>query len=324
MTTEPTVRYGGFASQDGEEITDFFRSTYADTSLRFGRVRPDSRLVARTLDVPEVGADRVRTTIDYAGTVEQGFDDFLFFTVNDGAIALEAGTMSARVGAGGSSFYPVGLPVSFEVSHFDVHALRLSADLVATRAEEVFGTPAALLRFTGLDPVSPQMGRYWRALVRLAAGALAEEDSPLAVPLLAADLARTLATAALHVFPHTAMEPARLPAPGRVLPAAVRRAVAHLEAHAAEPVTLSEVAEAAGTSARALQHAFRSHLDTTPLAMLRTIRLRRAHEDLVVGDPARGDTVAVIARRWGFGHPGRFAREYRAVHGVAPADTLRT
>jgi transcriptional regulator GlxA family with amidase domain len=74
-------------------------------------------------------------------------------------------------------------------------------------------------------------------------------------------------------------------------------------------------------SVRSLQEAFRSHLDTTPMAYLRAVRLRHIHADL----RARGDGVSVtdVALRWGITHAGRFAQEYRRMFGQPPAQTLR-
>jgi transcriptional regulator GlxA family with amidase domain len=48
-----------------------------------------------------------------------------------------------------------------------------------------------------------------------------------------------------------------------------------------------------------------------------------AHQDLMAGDPSRGDTVAGIAARWGFLHAGRFSIGYRATYGRSPSRTLR-
>jgi AraC-like DNA-binding protein len=43
----------------------------------------------------------------------------------------------------------------------------------------------------------------------------------------------------------------------------------------------------------------------------------------VVGrSAAAGDTVAAIARRWGFSRPGRFAAVYQAAYGRPPSHTL--
>lgn len=53
------------------------------------------------------------------------------------------------------------------------------------------------------------------------------------------------------------------------------------------------------------------------------VRLRRAHDELRVGDP-RTDSVAAIARKWGFRHTGRFAGAHEAEYGESPVRTLRS
>ncbi|WP_230763669.1 helix-turn-helix transcriptional regulator [Agromyces mediolanus] len=103
----------------------------------------------------------------------------------------------------------------------------------------------------------------------------------------------------------------------------MRRAVDYAESHAAEPVTVDDLAAAARLTSRGLQAAFRRHLDTTPSEYLRRVRLARAHEELRAADPTAGDTVRGIARRWGFGNDARFARAYREAYGVTPVATLR-
>ncbi|MHC1558727.1 helix-turn-helix domain-containing protein [Actinomycetospora sp. C-140] len=106
-------------------------------------------------------------------------------------------------------------------------------------------------------------------------------------------------------------------------PATLRRAVAHLEEHAAEDVDVADVAEVAGLGVRGLQMAFRRWRGTTPLGHLREIRLGRAHEELRAADP-RTTTVADVAARWHFTHPGRFSVTYRRRYGCSPSDTLRS
>ena len=110
---------------------------------------------------------------------------------------------------------------------------------------------------------------------------------------------------------------------GDVRPPAVRRAIAYLEGAAAEDVRISDVAAAARLSARALQEAFRSNLDTTPMAYLKSIRLARAHADLRRASLEGGTTVADVAYRWGFGNLGRFAADYRREFGRSPSEVLR-
>lgn len=105
-------------------------------------------------------------------------------------------------------------------------------------------------------------------------------------------------------------------------PRAVRRAKDLIEDHAAEALTVEDVAEAVGLSVRALQKGFQQHLNTTPTAYLRDIRLARTHAELSTADPA-SRTVTDVALRWGFLHLGRFSVEYRRRYGETPSQTLR-
>lgn len=104
-------------------------------------------------------------------------------------------------------------------------------------------------------------------------------------------------------------------APGAA-PAAMRRALAFIDHHAGDDLSLQDIAAAGGCSPRALQEAFRRHLDTTPTAHLRARRLvgvrRELHEH-----PER--SVAEVAHAWGFLHLGRFAAAYRREFGELPS-----
>lgn len=99
-------------------------------------------------------------------------------------------------------------------------------------------------------------------------------------------------------------------------------AVDFIEANAHRPIGLADIAAACNRGPRALQLAFRRAADTTPWAYVRSVRLARAHRDLVRADPRR-ETVLAIALRWGFTNRSRFSAEYRAAYGEAPGATLR-
>ena len=107
-------------------------------------------------------------------------------------------------------------------------------------------------------------------------------------------------------------------------PITLRRAVAFIDDNAELDLTVSDIARAASVTPRALQLAFRRHLDTTPLRHLRRVRLARAREDLLSATAGDGHTVTAIAYRWGFPSPSRFAEEYRATYGDLPSNTLRS
>lgn len=108
----------------------------------------------------------------------------------------------------------------------------------------------------------------------------------------------------------------------RTAPRAIRHAVDIIEEEAHLPLTLSSIAARSHISVRTLQQGFQRHLDTTPMAYLREVRLRRAHETLLTSDPSMV-TVASVAYRWGFSNLGRFAAAHAARYRETPTQTLR-
>lgn len=100
----------------------------------------------------------------------------------------------------------------------------------------------------------------------------------------------------------------------------VRQAMDFMLDRLGEPVSVTAVAEACGTSARSLQAAFRSELETTPVRWLRVQRLERAHALLASGAP--GLSVTDVAYRCGFFHLGEFGAAFRTRYGVTPSALL--
>ncbi|HEY0718886.1 MAG TPA: helix-turn-helix transcriptional regulator, partial [Streptosporangiaceae bacterium] len=149
-------------------------------------------------------------------------------------------------------------------------------------------------------------------------------DSPAAHPVLAEELARTAAITALHTFPNTALTVSYQPGPGWAAPVTVRRAAGYIEAHADQPVTLNQIADAAGVTGRPLRHAFRRYYGATPTQYLRRTRLEHAHTELTAADPASGTTVTAVAHRWGWTSLNGFTAAYQQRFGQSPSRTLRT
>ena len=104
-------------------------------------------------------------------------------------------------------------------------------------------------------------------------------------------------------------------------PKALQAALAYIDANRARRVTLSELAGAAFTTPRTVQHLFRRYLDVTPTAYVRQVRLAAARQELLTAHRSEA-TVTATAARWGFGHTGRFAVLYRQTYGESPHQTL--
>lgn len=152
------------------------------------------------------------------------------------------------------------------------------------------------------------------AHVSVSLGAAHEDD------ILADELRRHALLSTLSTFSTPYVEAVARAHQRSAAPRTIRRAIAHIEAHAHQPLTLEDIALASGISARGLQHAFRRHLDTTPTEYLRRVRLTAAHEELRAGTVV---SVAEAARRWGFSSASRFARYHREHYGQNPAEVLR-
>lgn len=162
--------------------------------------------------------------------------------------------------------------------------------------------------------------RGWAGLLLSLRRNMDDPHTLLTEPLVAGPIAEGILNGFLLAASHSHSAALREPTPpGRTV--AVRAAVDLMESDPRAPLTVSAIAAHSGVSVRTLQNAFRRQMGMPPLTYLRDVRLRRAHQDLRDGDPTV-ESVAGIARRWGFGHPGRFASAHEAKYGEMPLKTL--
>lgn len=310
-----------FASHDPAEAHEILTELYGAHRPSFSG-EPDDfdfRLLYRTAG--ELGSDTLRHTMATRAVVDP-LDYFLAVDVLDGALTLEAGRDKRRLDRGAVGCHPSDATVTVTWDHLDAAFVRLPLDTIARVAAERNGSDGRALRFDGSAPVSTALAFHWRSMSQFLRMQLSTRDSVLGNALLRAHTVDLVAATVLASFPNTMMTIGYRPGPGRVAPAALRRAVAYIDANAHSPITLTDLAAAAGTSVRALQFAFRRHYDTTPTGYVRRARLEHAHRELQSGDPHTA-SVAAIAAKWGFAHPARFAAYYRAQYGRPPSQTLR-
>ena len=177
------------------------------------------------------------------------------------------------------------------------------------------------VRFTLGQDLRAQRMSAWLDVVRMVCDQVDSGHDLVTHPLAVRHLEQLLSSSFLLGSRHSCTE--LLQASERAIaPRTVRLALDFLQAHAADPITVEDVALAAGVGVRALQEAFRRHLDTTPTAYLRRLRLDGARQDLEAGSPG-ASSVTDVALRWGFVHLSRFAADYRKSFDESPRDTLR-
>lgn len=160
------------------------------------------------------------------------------------------------------------------------------------------------------------------AMARIAAAlqaSLSESALLRRAPAALASLSDAFIHMVLETLPHRfSSELYRRASP---VPWYVKRAVEFMHANLSLPLTVEEIAAACDVSSRTIQVGFQRFKMTTPTAYLQHLRLEGVHQELM--HARRGQTVGDIAPKWGFGHLGRFAGEYRAYFGCFPSQTLR-
>jgi AraC-like DNA-binding protein len=313
-----------FCTSDPDRSGAYLASMYG-TGMRMGRpsaghatFRHERRTASRLC------LDRVALPMTVAVDVEP-LDRILVQEVLDGCLSVRFGHGDTDYPVGSVMVpAPPGLPYHTDVKNIftDITVLDLGfLRAVAGLDHRDGAAPLRLLR--PREAASPTHTALWR-VARQDAWRLLDDTGVPAAPLVLDAAARVLAAVTLTAFPnnYAAADPLQA-GPGHVGAETVRRAVEFIDAHADRPITLGDIASAAGVSARALQYGFRHHHDTTPMAYLRRVRLERAHHDLRRAQAGDGETVAVVAARWGWATPRAFSTVYRQVYGTSPAQALR-
>jgi AraC-like DNA-binding protein len=253
--------------------------------------------------------------------VFNGLPDLTIVEHREGpASQLTTGSDTFKLRAGDCFLLPPHRPHKAAFDSIGVAITTLSlADLqrdAAVRVEH----EAVEIDFT--RPVTPAAGRHWAQTIQYVEGLVSNSPLLATAPLARRELGWLVSSAVLACFPNSTLDSETASYAGDT-PEPLRRALSFIDESAGNPITLDEIAVAARLSPRGLQAAFRRHLETTPLAYLRSVRMERAHRDLQSADPADGVSVAAVAAKWGFTHLGRFAVEYRRRFGTYPSQTLR-
>ncbi|WP_320779245.1 AraC family transcriptional regulator [Streptomyces sp. CRN 30] len=310
-----------FDSGDLDTAEEFLSHAYA--RLRIGNNGTEAnRTRMRRGVMPSVSIDELDMNYEMSYSVEP-LGRLALCVMHEGTIADHTiQGVSASYGPGDIAVLaPPELPYSGRVRAARYNVTMLDDHLLSQVADP--GPSGAPVRLTGNRPRTPAAARYLKHLIFHLRDQVLADPAVRDEPLIVSTGAQSLAAGVLAAFPHSARTDPAAQDRRDAHSATLRRAVAYIDDHAEQPVTVAEIAAAAHVTVRALQYAFRRHLDTTPTAYLRTVRLSHAHRELRAARPAGGATVTGIAAHWGFLQPSRFAAAYRAAYGVSPSHTLR-
>jgi transcriptional regulator GlxA family with amidase domain len=94
----------------------------------------------------------------------------------------------------------------------------------------------------------------------------------------------------------------------------VRRAIAWIKEHFAEPLRVEHLADLAGMSPASFHRHFKTATAMSPLQYQKNLRLREARRLLATNQDAARTAFAV-----GYESPSQFSREYARLFGLPPA-----
>lgn len=161
----------------------------------------------------------------------------------------------------------------------------------------------------------------WCRLIQLLAHEVDNDCGMLGSRIVQSHFEQMIIGALLFSQPNNYTDELQRPTPP-IAPNFVKRAEEYIHAHAADPISVVELAEHTGVSTRALYAGFQNFRGVSPMAFLKAVRLDRVRKDLLAASPTCG-IVTNVATRWGFTHFGHFTAAYKRRFGVTPSQTLR-
>ncbi|MBW2659860.1 MAG: helix-turn-helix transcriptional regulator [Deltaproteobacteria bacterium] len=100
-----------------------------------------------------------------------------------------------------------------------------------------------------------------------------------------------------------------------------RRAELIIRKYPHQQLTIDQICNLVGCSARSLHLGFKECYGTSPGRYARTLALNAAHQQLC--NLPENETISNIAMSWGFYHLGRFSRQYKEFFSELPSATVK-
>ncbi|MDF1749249.1 MAG: AraC family transcriptional regulator [Alphaproteobacteria bacterium] len=254
---------------------------------------------------------------------EENTDEVLIYVVTSGSGTVQHGAKDMQATISKGFIRDTAMPVDASQKDLSTFMIPISKKKLKDHVNSLMGTEPDLMDISfnqEIDILTPG-----GAIVRNTIFYLAEAlDGPLRGlnnPILNAQLEDMLLTQILTLLPNSYQDVLNGHPISTVVPYNIKRAREYIHAHADKKVGLAEIVAAAGCSYRAVQRGFLDAYGVSPMAYLRTVRLRRIRAMLLAG-PGEG-SISEIAQKMGFCHAGRFSQAYCREFGELPSETLR-
>lgn len=197
--------------------------------------------------------------------------------------------------------------------------LRVDQELINRSCQTLLGrTLKDDVNFTPAMAFGSHTGQQWLRMMSWAFDFLSEdwELSSVMQSQIKSNIINTLLASQPHNYSDDLLNDTPM-----LTPHFVKRIEKYIEENAHLPLTINDLAEFAGVSARTLFTGFSRYRNTTPMRYLKEVRLQYVYEEL--RNAVRGQhSVTDIALKWGFSHLGHFGTDYKRRFGESPSATL--
>lgn len=317
MSLPPFVRHS-FRTSDEATAREFLDKAFGGRMAAGSGREPGLRVDLTSVIADDFSATDMKLPGEVAFTVT-GRDQLVVNTVLSGGVSHERGKTFDEFGPGQvmAGNYPTAR-VAARIHDVQLHTVVLSVPLLRSVGGLDADEPWRVLA----NSSTPTAANRWQSVTRFVNQTLVDPGA-VTSPLIVPSLGRLLAATALATFPNSAVVDPTGENSRDAHPDSVRRAIAFIESDPQAPMAIGDIAHAAYVTPRTIQLAFRRHLETTPMAYLRRVRLDHARHDLLHATSDASMTVTEIAARWGF-TSSKFTELYRAAYGEPPSHTLKT
>lgn len=248
---------------------------------------------------------RDRITLGFVTSArEAGYVNGIRLGVNDIMVVGEGAAMDAY-----------RLPAGTQVVGFQTSRGRLEREGIAVPGR------SQIVTHSRVSPEAVQLGRTLRALVATPCGLRSTSaqcvpgDGLLAEDELIAGFRRAIdASQDQRPRPHHHYY--------RNRQRTLRKFEEVIEGHLSRDLRIPDLCAHVGISQRTLEYFCSDFYGMSPRRYL-TVRRLNAVRDRLLQGVADGESVAGIAARFGFRHPGRFSKSYRSLFGELPTHTLK-
>ena len=320
MKSSPLQRFPLCQSVDVDEFTARLNAVYYPAKVVSGAGRQVARVsTLNAVHCADFTIGYIRPGAPVCVTPQLDTTTFHINLVWSGSAAATCGTEEVALTPTVASVHNVHEPHVLRAGQHgnEILGLKFDRGLVEDELAMMLGRPIGEpVRFAHTFDLSAGAGASFLHFARFLISELGDVGLLDAVPVRR-QYVRTLIASLLGAQPHNYSD-ALLGAASPLRPRTLRRALVYIEDNFAMPITVTDVAAAAGSSVRRLQEAFQDHLQQSPMGYLRNHRLDTARRALIDGR----ESVTDVAQECGFSHLGRFSASYKERFGELPSQTL--